>query len=147
MSTTITIQTRLVGSRKPLLDDWSIPLPPELGDGEGRITLRELIVRVVLAEVQAFRVRQSEQRFLRVLTQRQMEDDAARGRVLSGQRELPPQSVDEDQAIGTALQAFEDGLYLVMIDDQLQRRLDSEVHLRPDSRVTFVRLTMLAGSF
>jgi hypothetical protein len=43
------------------------------------------------------------------------------------------------------LQAFEDGLYLVVLDGQEQRSLDAQLFLQPDSRVAFVRLTMLAG--
>ena len=55
------------------------------------------------------------------------------------------QKVDEEDAVGAALQAFEDGLYLVVLDGEEQRELDREVYLQPDSRVTFVRLAMLAG--
>ena len=40
---------------------------------------------------------------------------------------------------------IEDGLYLVVVDGVEQRSLDSQVFVNPDSRVTFVRLVMLAG--
>jgi hypothetical protein len=43
------------------------------------------------------------------------------------------------------LQAFEDGLYLVIVDGNEQRDLDQQVFLQPDSRVAFVRLALLAG--
>lgn len=147
MSATLTIQARLAGRQQSLLEDWSIPLSPDWAAGGGGLTLRDLITRVVLAEVQAFRRRQSEQRFLKVLTQQQIAQGLAGGRVVSGQRETPLQPVDEEQAVGAALQAFEDGLYLVVVDDVPQHRLDSEIHLGPGSRVTFIRLTMLAGGF
>ena len=41
------------------LDRWSVPVPPELGDGgdDGGLTLRELIARIVHAEVEAFEAR------------------------------------------------------------------------------------------
>jgi hypothetical protein len=48
-------------------------------------------------------------------------------------------------AVATALQAFEDGIFLVVIDEQEQRTLDQEVFVQPDSRLTFIRLSMLAG--
>lgn len=147
MSTTITVQVRVAGQQRSLLDDWSIPSPPDISDGGEPLTLRSVITHIVLAEVRAFRQRQSEQRFLRVLTQRQIQEGAAKGRILSGQTDMPPQPVDQAQAVATALQAFEDQLYLVAIDDQLQRSLDGEVFLKPDSKVTFIRLTMLAGGF
>jgi len=56
------------------------------------------------------------------------------------------QNVDEEQAVGAALQAFEDGLYLVVLDGAEQRDLDKQVFLHADSRITFVRLAMLSGA-
>jgi hypothetical protein len=53
--------------------------------------------------------------------------------------------VDVDTAVETAVQAFEDGLYVVFVDDQEQAELDAELWLKPDSRMKFVRLTFLAG--
>ena len=49
------------------------------------------------------------------------------------------------QAGWNALQAFEDGLYLVVIDDVEYRDLEKQVFLKDDSRITFIRLTMLTG--
>jgi hypothetical protein len=63
----------------------------------------------------------------------------------SGGRELH-QDVNPGDAVATALQAFEDGIYLVILDGEEQRDLDREVHLQPDSRLVFVRLVMLAGA-
>ncbi|HSL34673.1 MAG TPA: hypothetical protein VK871_13540 [Candidatus Limnocylindrales bacterium] len=54
--------------------------------------------------------------------------------------------MDEGQAIGTALQAFEDGLYLVILDGREQRDLDEQVFPKPDSHLTFLRLVMLSGA-
>ena len=67
-----------------------------------------------------------------------------RGKVDMGQRDLV-QKVDEQVAVATALQAFEDGLYLVIIDGHEQRELDCEVYLTPESHITFLRLVMIAG--
>jgi hypothetical protein len=143
----INVSGKALGRKKPLFADFSIPFPPDLGGdrGDGALTLRDLITRVVVAEVDAFRKRQHDNSFLRALTARQIEEGAARGKIDSGGRDLPMQEVDTEEAVGTALQAFEDGLYLVVLDGQEQRDLDQEVRLTPDSRVTFVRLVMLAG--
>jgi hypothetical protein len=140
----ITISGKAIGSRRPLFADYSIPLPPEC-QGEGGITLRDLIARVVRNEVEAFRERQEERKVFRVLTARQIDEAAAKGKIEMGGSEVPHQSVDEEQAIATACQAFEDGLFLVVIDGQDYRELDREIHVQPDSRVAFVRLTLLAG--
>ncbi len=144
MSSEITISTRALGRRKRLLDDWSIPFPPEFSDeGEPR-TLRDLITRIVCQEVRQFKERQERRRMVYVLSAKEIEAAAAKGKIDSGGRDLD-QKVEEEEAVGVALQAFEDGLYLVIIDDQEYRNLDAEVFLRPESRITFLRLIMLAG--
>jgi hypothetical protein len=79
-----------------------------------------------------------------VLSAKQINEAAIRGKVDMGEKDLI-QEVDEQAAVATAIQAFEDSLYLVIIDGQEQRELDREVYLRPDSRITFLRLVMLAG--
>lgn len=139
----LTISGKALGRKKPLFDDFAIPFPPDLGEG-GAVTLRDLIARVVRGEVEAFKQRQEERRLLRALTSTEIAEGAARGKVEMGGRDLK-QKVDVDEAVGTALEAFEDGLYLVAVDGQEQRSLDSQVFLKDDSRVAFVRLTMLAG--
>jgi hypothetical protein len=140
----LTIGARALGRKKPLFADWSLPLPPDLERGDGGVTLRDLIDRVVHAEVAAFRQRQEERRLFRALTAADVERGVARGKVDSGGRDLK-QTLDEEESVAVALQAFEDGLYLVIVDGREQRDLDREVRLTPDSRVTFVRLAMLAG--
>ncbi len=67
------------------------------------------------------------------------------GKISSGGEEFDAQPVDEETAVGAALQAFEDGLYFVVIDDVQCRDLEVRIVLKPESRVTFIRLTLLAG--
>jgi hypothetical protein len=140
----ITITGKTLGRKKPLFADWSIPFPPDLKDEGDRVTLRDLIVRVVRAEVEAFRTRQEERRLVKALSRADIDQGAAKGKIDMGGRQVK-QAVDEEDAVGTALQAFEDGLYLVVVDGEEQRDLDREVFVQPDSRVTFIRLAMLAG--
>jgi hypothetical protein len=140
----LTISARALGKRKPLVPDWQVPWPPEEGGGES-LTLRDLITRVVHHEVQVFEKRQEERKLVRILTEREIESGLERGRVDSGGRD-PRQKVDPDEAVGTALQAFEDGLYLVVLDEEEQRDLEKQVFLRPDSKLIFIRLSMLAGA-
>jgi hypothetical protein len=141
--TMITVTGKAVGRRKPLFADWSIPLPPDL-HGEAT-TLRDLLTRLVRTEVCAFRERQQDRGVFRALTAREIETGIERGKVEMGGSDVPIQAVDEEAAVATALQAFEDGLYLVVVDEQQHRRLDSQVYLQPDSRIALVRLTLLAG--
>lgn len=139
------ISSKVLGSKKRLFDDWAIPIPPEAEGGGGGLTLAQLIERIVREEVKAFQERQHARQFLRALTADQIESAVERGKVEMGASEVGVQHVDPDQAVGAALQAFEDGLYLVIIDEQEQRDLEKQIYLQPDSRITFIRLAMLTG--
>src|SRR5262245_48693915 len=108
----LTITGRALGRKKPLFADWSLPCPPGLGDG-GSLTLRDLIACVVRADVAAFGQRQQDRRLLRALTATDIEKGVARGKIAAGGNESD-QAVDPEQAVGTALEAFADGLYLVV---------------------------------
>lgn len=138
----ITISGKTLGKKKPLFADWSIPFPPDLGDGS--LTLRDLITRIVREEVKAFHERQQQRQLLLALTASDIDKGVVKGKIESGGREAK-QEVDVEEAVGTALQAFEDGLYLVILDGEEQRQLEGQVFLKPDSQVAFVRLAMLAG--
>ena len=140
------IELRHAGRKARPLDGWAIPDPPGSSDpGGGGITLRDLIARIVRGEVAAFQTREGRRRFVRALTVREIEEGAARGRVDPGGRPTG-EPVDAEAAVGAALQAFDDGLYLVILDGVEQRSLDRQVFLTPDSRLVFLRLTFLAGA-
>jgi hypothetical protein len=127
-----------------LFEDFSVPFPPDLGYG-GRLTLRELITRIVLSEVETFEKRQEQRRLTMVLSPAQIERGLEEGKVDMGGHDLK-QPIQPEAAVGTALQAFEDGLYLVVIDNVEQRDLDAQIYIQPGSRVTFIRLVFLAGA-
>ena len=136
----LTVSGKALGQRKPLFADYSVPLPPTT---QGGTTLRDLIAHVVRAEVVAFRDRQAERKLLKALSA----PDRGRGRKGQGRdgRERRPARGRWDQAVATAIQAFEDGLYLVVLDGEEQKDLDRPLPLTEASRVAFVRLAMLAG--
>ncbi len=137
---------KAIGSRRPLFADWSIPIPPHYdSDGDGGLTLRELIERIVLEQVALFRKRQHDRQFIRAITAEEISDAVERGKVEMGGSEIDEQHVDEEQAVQNALQAFEDGIYLVVIDDEEQKELEKQVFLTEDSQITFIRLTLLSG--
>ncbi|MBR6158433.1 MAG: hypothetical protein IKQ27_15870, partial [Lachnospiraceae bacterium] len=52
---------------------------------------------------------------------------------------------DLQQAIETALQAFEDGIYRVFLNEEELTALDQQITLNAEDTLTFVRLTLLAG--
>jgi hypothetical protein len=137
-----TAEIRVPGRRSPLAPRWPVPLPPD-GDARG-LTLRDLIARAVVAEVAAFAARQEEARLVHLLTASRVSQGVAEGRVSPGRRNLR-QPVDADEAVGMALRAFEDGLFLVVVDGRQRTELDEEIHLDETSTITFLRLVALAG--
>lgn len=139
------VTARLPGARRALVPDFDVPLPPEFWGGDGVVRLRDLIAVIVRWEVAAFQSRAEARRLHHALTAGQIAEGAAQGKVDSGGHELQ-QTVSDEQAVGTAWQAFEDGLYLVFVDGQQQHRLDDQVFARADSTILFVRLVMLAGA-
>ena len=138
------IEGRQFGRSRALFPDWSFPLPPEWTAPGTSLTLREMVTRIVREEVAAFQERRSERRFLHALTAAQIAEGAVQGKIDMGGREEEPDA-DADQAVATALLAFEDGLYYVFVDDEHRQTLDEVGSLRTDSRVTFLRLVALAG--
>jgi hypothetical protein len=139
----LTIEARTTGRRRDLIPQWQLPLDDFVSAGSP-LTLREFIERVVRSEVAAFIDRQEAQRLVRFLSRAEIEDQAARGRVDLAGRELN-QEVDAEGAVGVALESFEDGVYLVLIDGHQYESLDEQVNVATDSRVTFLRLVPLAG--
>jgi hypothetical protein len=140
----LTISGKSLGGKKPLFADYSISPPADLHGDDG-VTLRKLIDHVVREEVAAFKNRQRDRLAFRAISAIQIEAAVERGKVDSGGSEIQPQDVDPDAAAETAIQAYVDGLYFVVIDGQQMREIDRQVFLRPDSQITFIRLTLLAG--
>ena len=144
MGIELTVEAKVVGQKRPLFTDWRVELPP-LDDSRGdHLKLRDLITSIVIKEVEAFRLRQEERKLARVMSFQQIQQSAQAGKVDPGERDLQ-QTVNTDEAIGVALQAFEDGLYFVFIDEVQQTNLESEVFLKSNSKMVFLRLTALVG--
>lgn len=139
----LSVSTRALGRKKPLFQDYAVAPPAALTAGQP-VTLRDLIGHVVRAEVAAFQERQAERRLFKALTARQIDDGLAAGKVQPGGSTLE-QHVDPEQAVAAALEAFADGLFLVVVDDAEVKDLDAVVPLTAASRLTFLRLAMLAG--
>ena len=144
MSVTFTVEGKVVGQKHPLFTDWRVELPPVEESHGDHLKLRDLISSIVVKEVEAFRTRQEERKLARVMSRQEIEQGAARGKVDPGARDLQ-QVVNTDDAVAVALQAFEDGLYFVFVDEVQQTNLDSEVFLKANSKVVFLRLTALIG--
>jgi hypothetical protein len=144
MSVSIMVEGKVVGQKRSLFTGWHIELPPPNENQGDRLRLRDLITSIVMKEIEAFKLRQEERKLARVMSQQEIEQSAFSGKIDPGERDLQ-QQVNSDEAVAIALQAFEDGLYFVFVDDAQQTNLDSEVFLKINSKVVFLRLTALAG--
>lgn len=139
------VETRVLGKKARPLDGWAVPDPPISDAGGEGLTLRALITRIVRSEVRAFERRERARRLVRVLSETEIDRGAALGKIDSGGRPAG-EAVDDEAAVGAALQGFEDGLYLVILDGVEQRKLDAPVYLTAESKLVFLRLTFLAGA-
>jgi hypothetical protein len=103
-----------------------------------RITVRELIRAHVYEEVQ-------DHRRTRSPTVRDLIQPTDAERSLNCDRESRLTDVDWKQHYEKALRAFETGQILILLDDCQVTTLDQEIELRPGTRVSFLRLALLAG--
>jgi hypothetical protein len=142
MSTTLTISGKVMGKTRPTFTDWELTLPEAIETT--KLTLRSLLTHLVRAEVSAFETRQGQRRLLRILSPEQIQLGLEQGKVDSGGSELD-QKVEANAAVEVALQAFEDGLYFVFIDDEQIEGLDAIAPLTPNSQLLFLRLVPLVG--
>ncbi len=135
----LTLSVKQLGRKKALTSrDYS------LGNFSSQPTLRQLLERIVTLEVEAFRQRQTDNQFLRVLTESQLLEAAESGKISLGGQEFK-QEVNTDQAIETAIQAFQDGLYYAFYGENQIEYLTDTLDLELNQELMFLRLVALAG--
>lgn len=114
------VEIRAIGDRRSILPPTEIPAPE--GD---TCTLREVIAACVKHSFGRFTRRRGEHTLAEVL-------DAENGSNLA-------------EATDHALEAFTEGVFLVMVNGKPCRDLDEELTLVPTSTVGFVRLSAFAS--
>lgn len=142
---TLTIEGKRFGrGAKALFPNFRMPLPGAWQNG-ATITVCELLETVVRSEVAAFGARQEARTVLQTLSPAQIAEGVTKGKIDSGGRPDEVQPVDADESVQVALQAFTDGLYYVLINDDQKANLDDAFAVSGETRVTFLRLVALAG--
>ena len=116
--------------------------PYELPEGIGSV--RELIKAFVHAEVERFNDMDTELPLLTLMSAEDIEREAKTGRVAFG-RLWPDKKADEAKAVDTALAAFGDGLFRVLMDEEELTDIDTEIEIKEGAVFTFIRLTFLSG--
>jgi hypothetical protein len=142
----LTIQVKTFSRKRDLIPPLSLPISSISPDADSAtLTLRSFITHVVSLEVREFHQRQEEKNLVRALTEREISDGARLGKIEMGGKEYDDQFVSYDEAIDSAILAFQDGLYFVFIDGVQIKELDDVVHIKQDSQILFLRLVALAG--
>src|SRR5208283_1151172 len=79
-------------------------------------TARDLLCGVVEQQVDEYRLRQQEAQLLRILSAEAIEDGRSAGKIVSGGQDQAHVPAVPD-AIRAAIQAFEDGLFYMFVND------------------------------
>jgi len=103
-----------------------------------RITVRDLIRQRVCQEVAAYNQRKP-------ATFQGLVQPTDSERTLNGYGLKGPRTIDVDAQLAKALGAFAGNQIIVLVDDYQVESLDEEIVVRPDTRVSFLRLTPLVG--
>lgn len=135
MTVAVRVRAKVTGHRRGGERELALALPP------GPVTARQIIEAAVAAEVAAYAERAEQASLVRVLTDRALRDDLARGAVRTGDAS-PPGPPDLPVAVETALTAFDDGIFKVFVGDTEAEGL---LELADGAEVLFLRLVPLAG--
>ena len=134
----LTIRAKQIGRKQELIRDTI-----EIEDIGPQPTAAELISAVVLQQVNAFNGKPN---VMLLLSKEEIDSCANNGKVGFGHI-YNTAKADPQQAVKTALQAFEDGMFLLFADEQEITRPAQIVPINENTIITFIRLTFLAGSY
>ena len=134
----LTLQLKRLGKKKIHLLEFEIEKQPQ--------TLKELIEECVKSEVKRYNEKREEIKLMSFLSPKDIQEQSETGKIGFGDlenREL----AQVDEAIANALLAFEDGLFVVFVDDEEIKSFEQSIDLKPDSVIAFIRLTFLTGTY
>ena len=107
-------------------------------------SLRQLITILVSDSVEGYNRRLQEKDGKRILTKDEIDDLSQVGKIGFG---IPfgSRQADLQDALDTAIQGFEDGLYRFFVGEQEIESLDAPLHVQEEDTITIIRLVMLTG--
>jgi hypothetical protein len=127
----LTIRGKQLGSKRPLIENQVI----EIEDIGTQPTAGQLISAVVVQQVREFNGKPN------VFLLLSEEGKIGFGSIYNTAK------ADPQKAIKTALQAFEDGLFVLFADEQEYTKPSAVIQINENTIITFIRLTFLAGSY
>lgn len=135
----IFVTMKSLAKRKSYLENVEFQLTKQPG------TIKDLISDLVSINVRSFNERQGDTTLVQFLTKEEISQSGATGKVGFGTAIYNEQKTDEQQAIQTAIQAFEDGLFKIFINDVEQGVDSHSITLNDEDQLVFIKLTMLVG--
>lgn len=108
--------------------------------------LQELIEACVRSEVIKYNEKREGEILLSFLNATEIQEQSEKGKIGFGDM-ANKMLAQEETAIENVLIAFKDGLFIVFIDDDELTDLETPVKLTPESTVSFIRMTFLAGAY
>lgn len=130
MPATLTIRDETTSGNR--LKEWSLDVLTE------RITVRELLRSRVYQEVHDYNTRQPD-----VFQGLVQPSDAEE--TLNGFRLQKKRQIDWKEQFERAIDAFARNQILLLVNDKQLDSLDQVIEIKPDTEVTFLRLTLLVG--
>lgn len=132
------INLKQIGKRRNVIDRQALTL------ASAPATVAELIVAVVCWQVEEYNERLEQSELLNYLTDEEVRQKSVVGKIGFGDiyNRVPAQA---DNAVRTALQAFEDGIFRLFVNETELDSLQTELSLQEGDTLTFIRLTLLTG--
>ncbi|MFT6779305.1 MAG: hypothetical protein ACJAV1_003248 [Paraglaciecola sp.] len=132
------LQLKRLGKKKIIHVDITLAKQPT--------NLRELIEACVLNEIKGYNENRELITILPFLGTTEISEQSQKGKISFGDISNTTK-VDKQAMIYTALLAFEDGLFVVFIDDYEISDLAATLVLNEHSVVSFIRMTFLSGTY
>ncbi len=134
----LTLQLKRIGKKKEKLVPFTLDKTPK--------TLEQLLIACVTNQVEAFNNKRLEINVVGFLSPSEIQHQATTGKVDFG--EITNKTLANlQQSIDNVLLAFQDGLFVVFIDDSPITDLKTAITITSDSQIAFIRMTFLVGTY
>lgn len=138
----LTIRVKQPGRKHALINDKKI-LVEDIGDHP---VAKDIIAAVVRQQVNEYNSKPHEINLVSFLTDAAISEQEATGKIGFGSI-YSEAKADATRAVAVAIQAFEDGMFALFINDDEITDLSKPITINPTTIITFIRFTFLAGSF